>query len=202
MKMNNSNAVFTCLGSSNHTERTRADYDYYATAPKAVEELLKVESFSPRVWECACGEGHISEVLFEHGYDVLSTDLINRGYKKQIGTLDFLQDNVVDGENTYDIITNPPYKHAAEFVERALEISRGGTKIAMLLKIQFLESERRGRLFDENPPKRIWVARRRLNTARNGDFDNFGSGSAMLLAWFVWEKGFKGKPTIDWINKE
>lgn len=82
MKMNNSNAVFTCLGSSNHTERTRADYDYYATAPKAVEELLKVESFSPRVWECACGEGHISEVLFEHGYDVLSTDLIDRGYKK------------------------------------------------------------------------------------------------------------------------
>lgn len=72
----------------------------------------------------------------------------------------------------------------------------------MLLKIQFLESERRGRLFDENPPKRIWVARKRLNTARNGDFDNFGSGGAMLLAWFVWEKGFKGKPTIDWINKE
>lgn len=198
--MNNSNATFTCLGASNHTERIREKHDYYATEPKAVEELLKVEDFSPCVWECACGEGHISEVLIKHGYDVLNTDLIDRGYINQHATLDFLDCNAT-GRNEYDIITNPPYKHAAEFVSRALEISREGTKIAMLLKIQFLESERRGKLFDENPPKRIWVARRRLNTARNGDFENFGSGSAMLLAWFVWEKGFKGKPTIDWINK-
>lgn len=198
--MNNSNATFTCLGASNHTERVREENDYYATEPKAVEELLKVESFSPCVWECACGEGHISEVLIKHGYDVLSTDLINRGYINQQATLNFL-DNDITNKNEYDIVTNPPYKHAAEFVERALEISREGTKIAMLLKIQFLESERRGKLFDENPPKRIWVARRRLNTARNGDFEKFGSGSAMLLAWFIWEKGFKGKPTIDWINK-
>lgn len=199
--MNNSNATFTCLGASNHTNRIREEHDYYATEPKAVEELLKVESFSPCVWECACGEGHISEVLAKHGYDVLNTDLIDRGYINQHATLDFLDCNATD-RNEYDIITNPPYKHAAEFVERALEISREGIKIAMLLKIQFLESERRGKLFDENPPKRIWVARRRLNTARNGDFENFGSGSAMLLACFIWEKGFKGKPTIDWINKE
>lgn len=61
--MNNSNATFACLGASNHTERIREENDYYATEPKAVEELLKVESFSPCVWECACGEGHISKVL-------------------------------------------------------------------------------------------------------------------------------------------
>lgn len=199
--MNNSNATFACLGASNHTERIRVENDYYATEPKAVEELLKVESFSPCVWECACGEGHISKVLEKHGYDVLSTDLINRGYIKQQATLNFL-DNDMSNKNEYDIVTNPPYKYAAEFVERALEISKEGTKVAMLLKIQFLESERRGKLFDKNPPKRIWVARKRLNTARNGDFENFGSGSAMLLAWFIWEKGFIGKPTVDWINKE
>lgn len=197
--MGNSKSTWVCLGASNHVEHEREKHDYYATEPKAVEELLKVEDFSPCVWECACGEGHISEVLIKHGYDVLSTDLIDRGYINQHATLDFLDCNAT-GRNEYDIITNPPYKHAAEFVSRALDISRDGTKIAMLLKIQFLESEKRGELFNEYPPERIWVARKRLKCAVNGDFESIGS-SAVCYAWFVWEKGFKGKPTIGWINK-
>lgn len=200
MVMGNSKSIWACLGASNHVEHEREKNDYYATEPKAVEELLKVESFSPCVWECACGEGHISEVLIKHGYDVLSTDLINRGYINQQATLNFLDNNITN-KNEYDIITNPPYKHAAEFVERALEISRAETKIAMLLKIQFLESEKRGKLFNEYPPQRIWIARKRLKCAINGDFESMGS-SAVCYAWFIWEKGFNGKPTIDWINKE
>ena len=55
-------------------------HDYYATEPKAVELLLEQEKFSPQVWECACGEGHISEVLKANGYNVLSSDLVDRGY--------------------------------------------------------------------------------------------------------------------------
>jgi len=198
--MGNSRTTWSCLGASNHSDYEREKYDYYATHPKAVEELLKVEKFTPRIWECACGEGHISEVFINNGYDVISTDLINRGYINQQATLNFL-DCEIDGKNEYDIVTNPPYKHAAEFVKKALQISKDGTKIAMLLKIQFLESEKRGKLFDENPPKRIWVARKRLVCARNGMFDDFKS-SAVCYAWFIWEKGYKGKPTIDWLNKE
>ena len=36
--------------------------------PKAVDLLLEKESFAPDIWECACGEGHLSERLIEHGY--------------------------------------------------------------------------------------------------------------------------------------
>lgn len=47
------------------------------------------------VWECACGEGHISKVLESHGYDVVSTDLVYRGYGR-LNPCDFLLENVVD----------------------------------------------------------------------------------------------------------
>lgn len=33
----------------------------------------------------------------------------------------------------------------------------------------------------------------------NGDFKKYGNG-AVRYAWFVWEKGFGGKPVVEWIN--
>ena len=75
-------------GVYNHTSTNRECNDFYATDPKALEELLKVEKFSPNVWECACGQGHLAKVLENHGYNVKSTDLIDRGYGEE--TLIFL----------------------------------------------------------------------------------------------------------------
>jgi hypothetical protein len=91
--------------------------DYYATEPRAVELLLEQESFSELIWEPACGEGHISKVLEEYGHSVISTDLIDRGYG--LGGRDFLKEN---GAFRGDIITNPPFKQAKEFVEKALDV--------------------------------------------------------------------------------
>lgn len=193
----NKKTTFVTLGASNHTSYERSNLDYYATDPKAVEELLKVEKFNNEVWECACGEGHVSEALKKHGYNVLSTDIVNRGYSGQFFTYNFLaQPSEWDG----DIITNPPYKYAKEFVERALDAVNEGAKIAMFLKIQFLEGMKRGKLLDNNPPKKIYVARKRIKCAMNGDFASIGS-SAICYAWFVWEKGYNGKTTIDYINR-
>ena len=98
-----------------------------------------------------------------------------------------------------DIITNPPYKYAQEFVQHALDISLEGTKIAMFLKIQFLEGGGRYKLFMENPPKHVYVFSKRVVCAMNGWFDKF-DGSAFAYCWFVWEKGFKGEPTLRWIG--
>lgn len=195
----NSNSIYMTLGASNHTEKEREPNDYYATEPKAVELLLQKEVFAPYVWEPACGEGHMSEVLKRHGYKVRSSDLIDRGYE---GTevLDFLC--AAAPQIPYDIITNPPYKHAKEFVEHALDISRDGTKIAMFLKLQFLEGKARRELFEKHPPKTVYVASSRLMCAKNGDFERIkaGGGSAVAYAWFVWIKGYRGDPHIKWIN--
>lgn len=97
-----------------------------------------------------------------------------------------------------DIITNPPYKYAKEFVEKALEVIKSGNKVAMLLKIQFLESEKRYGLFKDNPPKYVYVFTKRVSCAMNGDFDSYPS-SAMCYAWYIWEKGYKGEPVIRWL---
>ena len=98
-------AVFKTLGASNHTDTVRQREDYYATEPKATEWLCKLERFEGRILEPSCGEGHMSRVLEAAGYEVVSRDLVDRGYGE---VSDFLAiDNQVwDG----NIVTNPPYK--------------------------------------------------------------------------------------------
>lgn len=191
-------SVFTTLGASNHTEEEREVHDYYATEPRAAELLLEQEYFGPVVWECACGEGHLSKVFQNHGITTVSTDLVDRKFG---GVFDFLQNDDIlpDGlvKGNFDIITNPPYRFAEQFVRRALDYVENGRKVAMFLKLQFLEGKSRRKLHDEAPPVRVYVSSSRLQCAKNG---KFGEGSAIAYAWFVWEKGFKGDPIIKWIN--
>lgn len=191
----NKNSIFKTLGASNHTDKERQVNDYYATDPIAIDLLLQVETFSKNIWEPACGEGHLSEQLQKYDYKVFSTDLINRGYGKT--PLNFL-----DATSPFngDIITNPPYKYGKEFVEKAIELTQN--KVAMFLKIQFLESQKRRELFDKYPPKYIYVSSKRLLCAKNADFDGMikGGGSAVAYAWFVWYKDYKGDTVLRWIN--
>lgn len=194
--MAGSKKVFTTLGSSNHALENREAFDYYATDPKAVEMLLELEQFAPVIWEPACGEGHISKVLQAHGYEVISTDLIYRGFGDP-EPLDFLKETLDGFEG--DIITNPPYSVGLEFVQRALESIRPGGKVAMFLKVQFLEGQKRGAFFKDTPPRTVYISRSRLSCAKNGDFERFPD-SAIAYAWYVWEKGFTGDPVIKWFN--
>ena len=85
----------------------------------------------------------------------------------------------------FDIITNPPYSKAQEFVEHALDISSDGCKVAMFLKIQFLEGKSRRALFDKQPPKTVYVSTGRLRCAMNGDFEKYAKSSAVCYAWYV-----------------
>ena len=192
----NQNSIYTTLGASNHTDKERQEHDYYATEPKAVEILLENETFNHNIWECACGEGHISKVLEVAGYDVYSSDLIYRGYG-DTEPFNFLEDTLEDFEG--DIITNPPYKFALEFCETALQTVQTGHKVAMFLKLTFLEGKKRQSFFRKNPPKIVYVFSSRISCAMNGEFEKYPS-SAVAYAWFVWEKGFEGDPIIKWIN--
>ena len=189
------NSVFATLGASNHIEEQRERHDYYATDPKAMELLLEMERFNNNIWECACGEGHLSEVLVKEGYNVKSTDLIDRGYGT--GGVDFLKGDfeVFNG----DIITNPPYKYAKQFIEKALSIIPKGNRVAMFLKLTFMESKGRKQMFIDNPPKVIYVSSSRLLCVKNGDFSKKES-SAVAYAWYIWENGYKGDTVIKWFN--
>lgn len=83
----NSRSAHATLGRRNYAQNEREPDDYYATEPKALELLLELEEFDKNIWECRCGEGHLSEVLKAHGYNVRSTDLVDRGYGEGGGRL-------------------------------------------------------------------------------------------------------------------
>ena len=187
-------STFKTIGASNHADHERQREDYYATEPAATEWLCKLETFSPNILEPSCGEGHISRELIKAGYNVTSRDLIDRGFGE---VADFL--SIDNQEWNGDIVTNPPYKYAQEFVEKALRIIPDGCKVAMFLKLTFLEGQSRRHLFRNFPPRRVWVSSARLKCAMNGDFESIGS-SATAYAWFVWEKGYKGTTEIRWFN--
>lgn len=195
----NAKSIFVCNGASNHTDQEREIMDYYATEPKAIELLLEKENFDKNVWECACGELHLSHVLENQGYNVKNSDIVDRLHDGSIEIIDFLNYN---GKWNGDIITNPPYKYAKQFVEKALETVPVGNKIAFFLKLTFLESKSRRDLFDKYPFKTLYVSSSRLQCAKNGDFDTFraGVGAAVAYGWYVWQKGFDGVPQIKWIN--
>lgn len=189
----NSTTVSATLGTRKYKEAIdREQHDYYATEPKAVSLLLQEETFAPRILEPCCGEGHISRELIRGGYDVESSDLIDRGYGK---VADFLQLKQWDG----DIITNPPYRYVLEFIKHALDIIPEGNKVAMFLRILALEGKARGQFYVQNPPKAVYVSSSRLKCAMNGRFD-LVTGRAQNYAWFVWEKGYKGETKLSWIN--
>ena len=189
----NARAIFTCNGARNFAVEERQSEDFYATEPRAVTELLERESFSNTILEPCVGMGHIASVLTGGGYTCIGYDIIDRGYP---GTE--IKDFLTLQENKHDIITNPPYKFCKEFVEHALDISPNGTKIAMFLKLTFLESMSRKELFEKYPLKTLYVFSSRRKCAKNGEFEKI-STSAVAYGWYVWIKGFDGIPQIRWI---
>lgn len=135
----NSVAYSKTLWASSHSDKDREINDYYATEPKATELLLQLETFNQKVWECACWEWHMSEVLKKHWHNVYSTDLIDRWYWEQ---LDFLNNDIL---RDWDIITNPPYKYANQFIEQCLKKLKDWNKFALFLPIRYTEWKERKR---------------------------------------------------------
>ena len=184
--------IFKNLGASNHKkEGIREQDDFYTTDPNAVIELLKREKLEGEIWEPACGNGVISKILEENGYRVYSTDKFDRGYGS---ILDFL----ISIKQVDTIITNPPYKLAEKFILKALSSVKDKGKVIMLLKLLFLEGQKKYvTIFKDNPPKVIYIFSYRTNCYINDIRDK--TGGAVCYAWYVWEKGYKGEPIIKWI---
>lgn len=185
MSITDSHRVTGCAVDYENREKD----DFYPTPPEGTEALLSVENFEGQIWEQACGDGAISKVLESAGYSVVSSDLVDRGYGE--ARVDFLMEYRPRAPN---IITNPPFKFCAEFMRKSLELTTG--KVAILMRLACLEGIERREIYDNSPLARVWVFSKRLTMYRNGK----GEGSGMLaFAWFVWEHGYSGKPTLGWL---
>lgn len=196
----NKRSVFATLGASNHSDYERAENDYYATHPVAIDKLASKFEIPQKIWEPACGEGHLAKRLTELGHDVFSTDLVNRGYGSQ---LDFLSIEAYQYKDQYPcILTNPPYKYVTEFVLRTMELLPEDGYGIFLLKTTALESKGRyEKIYKHTPPQYLFQFIERLQCARNGDFDKVQKtgGSAASYAWYVFRKGNTQPTQIYWI---
>lgn len=193
-------SIFTTLAASNHTDAPRQPDDYYATHPSAIDALLASPHvhLPHRIWEPSCGEGHLSRRLVELGHDVISTDLIDRGYGT--GGVDFLLQTSMPDSDISCILTNPPYKYALPFTLHALRLLPVGGQLFLFLKTTFAEGRQRHRdLFLPHPPRYVLQCVQRIPCAPGGNFTAL-QGSAVAYAWWVWHKGYRGPTTLDWIN--
>ena len=177
------------IGSGEPIKRQKDDF--YQTPHDAIYPLLEREKFDGEIWECACGDGAISNILKEYNYNVYSSDLIDRNYG-EIG-IDFLKSN----RKTENIITNPPFKLGIDFAYHSNKLAT--KKVALFSRINFLEGVARSKMFKLTPIKKVYIFSRRI-TFTNPDSNKKTHGGGMLaFAWFIWEKGYEGKPYIDWI---
>jgi hypothetical protein len=188
----------SAVASKAHALVDRKD-DFYPTPIEAVRGFLSAErQYLPkRLWEPACGDGAIALPLRAAGYEVFATDLVERGCPDSGSGLDFLMMPHLVTKNFEGIVTNPPFKLARAFVDRALDLA---PYVAMLLRVSFLEGTARRPWFKSGPLARVHISSRRLPMMHRHEWDGPKSTSAIAFAWFVWSKGHALPPTIDWFD--
>lgn len=164
--------------------------DFYPTPAWATLALVENEKFDGDVWECACGDGAMSSVLERTGNPVYSSDLYDRGFG-EVG-VDFRASK----RQSANIVTNPPFNSAEDFVRAGLE--NATKKLALLLRLAFLEGAgRQHSIFNKNPPATVWVFSERI-TFYPKDVAQKGSGTT-AYAWFVWDKNHNGATQLRWL---
>lgn len=164
---------------ANRSAEDRSGTDFYPTPANVTVALLNYLNLpeNTTIWEPACGEGHMSEVFKERGYEVCSSDLHDRGYG--VVGVDFLSTPRVDIKRSEWIITNPPFSLSEQFIRKAIN---HGLPFALLLKSQYWHSSKRRKIFEEYRPEAV------LPLTWRPDF-LFGkkSGSpTMECIWTVW----------------
>jgi hypothetical protein len=169
------NNIGAAMAGGKGGKREKGD-EFFPTAEgttRALIPVLRGLEWPESVWECACGEGHISKQLSEAGFDVFSTNLIERGF----GTtgVDFLKTVYSPCKS---IVTNPPFSLSDEFVVHALTVLEV-EHLALLLPNGIFHAQDRVKLFDLHRPSLILPLTWRLDVT--------GAGApTMNCCWYVW----------------
>ena len=164
--------------------------DFYPTPESATKALMDRQKFEGNIWECACGNGAMSKVMKDKGYEVYSSDLIDRGYGET--GIDFLKSDM----KFDNIITNPPFNLGTEFTIQALKLAR--KKAVMLSKLSYLEGiKRRELIFNQNKLEKVLIFSKRVPFKKESTQTK--AAGLMAFGWFIYDVNYNRKPTIDWI---
>ena len=195
-----SKSIYRTLAATGHSDGEREQNDYYATDPKAIDMLYPHYQIPLKIWEPACGEGHLSKRLEELGHIVYSSDLVDRGYGHT--GIDFLKTTKQDMPDCECILTNPPYKYCTEFIEHSLDLLEPGQPAIMFLKTLTLEGkERFEKLYSKGYLKSMYQFVSRIACGKNGELyvDGKYIGSAVAYAWYIFTKE-RNDTRLYWLN--
>jgi hypothetical protein len=188
--------------------------DFYPTPPWATRALMehvilpqlgivgRLDVKRMTCWEPAAGHGDMAHPLAEYFDRVLATDIHDHGGGRLIHQQhDFLMpylpgNGMLALEGVDWIITNPPFRLAEQFIERARRVP-GWRGTAMLVRSAFLEGVGRyGRLYALNPPTVVAQFTERV-VMHHGKLSPTGS-TATAYCWLVWMANASPKPPV-WI---
>lgn len=159
------------------------------------EFLEKTEVLSDcDVREPAANRGYMARALGEYFFRVHASDVHDYGMGYPVR--DFLFPEPLSMVNW--TITNPPFRLAEQFIERALQTSTRG--VAMIVRAAFLEGQGRYEsLFSVNPPKTVLQFTERV-VMHKGKVTKDGS-SATAYAWLIWDHSYRarGASELRWI---
>jgi len=136
----------------------RRDRDFYPTPYEVTEALMTMLDLpkTTKVWEPACGDGAIVNVLRNMGYECIGTDITTGD--------DFRFTDMPEGIDW--IITNPPFNLSEDFIRRSWD---HGKPFALLLKSQYWHAAKRYSLFYECHPTSIYPLTWRPDFSRGGE---------------------------------
>jgi hypothetical protein len=84
-----------------------------------------------------------------------------------------------------NVVTNPPYNRCEELIEHWLRTTSG--KVALLLRLNWLEGQGRYEKFKLSRPYRVVVVVNRMRV--------FGKTSQFPHAWFIWDCSKRNRKT-------
>jgi hypothetical protein len=90
------------------------------------------------------------------------------------------------------VIGNPPFSDAEAHIRHALSFNPV-YGAAFLLRLAFLETQKRRAFWDEHRPAEVHVLRRRPSFTG-------GATDSCAYGWFVWRTGHVGPTTLGWID--
>jgi len=179
-------------------DKKRSPYDFYPTPRDVVEKLFDHYFLdgvdNETILEPCAGDGVIVEAIKRrYPRAVISAIEIDATHEDALQATepdfyvlkDFLKLNNAQ-LNCYDwVITNPPFSLAQEFIEKSLQIAQKG--VIMLLRLNFLGSQKRHNFWIKNPPDKIMVLSKRPSFTGNGT-------DSQEYAWFIWDKKKHERP--------
>lgn len=171
-------------------ERPRQHADWYPTPDEVTEVLIPHLPKVKSIYEPCCGDGALAKVLERHGYDVIGTDIHDRGYGQGHGQeFDVLK---LDTLLSPVVVTNPPFKIAAPIISHLLSFRPD--YMALLLKSSFWHAKSRSPLFNERPPSKI------LALTWRPDFMNL-KRPTMEVIWCIWSRGHNGPTEYQLVER-